>query len=61
MIARPDPITKDSFHNLIFRIDKKSKFCIINSTTLTRLSLPKGVVDGERPLRIPVFKLESPC
>jgi hypothetical protein len=32
-------------------IDKNVSFCIINPTTLIRFSLPKGVVDGERPLK----------
>jgi hypothetical protein len=42
---------KDTFHNLIFAIDKIVTFGIVNSTILMKLSLSrKGVVDGERPL-----------
>jgi hypothetical protein len=33
-------------------------FGIFDSTILTSFLFPKGVVDGERPLKIPQYKLE---
>ena len=38
----PKSTTKDTFHNLIFGIDKKYILYILDSTTLTKLSLSKG-------------------
>ena len=45
------PADKDTFHNLIFCIDKKYSWCIVNATSPINFLPPKGVVDGERPLK----------
>jgi hypothetical protein len=42
---------KDNFHNLTFGIDKRHIYCIVNPTSLINFLFPKGVVDGERPLK----------
>jgi len=41
---------KDNFHNLFLMLTTKFLFYIIDTTDLAKLSPPKGVVDGERPL-----------
>jgi hypothetical protein len=66
--SRPEPISeyqissdnpqKDNFHKLIYDIDKRYIRCIVDSIIRTRPSLSKGVVDGERPLKVPTYKLE---
>ena len=38
----PKSTRKDTFHNLVFGIDKRFIFYIINLRTLTKLSLSKG-------------------
>jgi hypothetical protein len=44
--------TKDNFHNPFFNIDKGYILCTIDSTILINFPFPKGVVNGERPLKL---------
>jgi hypothetical protein len=56
-----DSPQKDNFHNFIFGIDKMLSFGIFDSAILISFLFPKGVVDGERPLKIPIqnYRLTS--
>jgi hypothetical protein len=47
---------KDNFHKLIYGIDKVVTFGIVNLTFLISFLFPKGVVDGERPLKFSLSK-----
>jgi hypothetical protein len=47
---------KDNFHNLISILTKRTHLVwLIQQLTFL---FPKGAVDGERPLKIPLYNLE---
>jgi hypothetical protein len=47
-------LSKDTFHNPIFNIDKTVAFDIVDSTILIKFLFPEGVVDGER-----IYEMQS--
>jgi hypothetical protein len=44
---------KDNFHNLFFGLTKNPISISLKPTILKDFLFPKGVVDGERPLKFP--------
>jgi len=51
---------KDTFHNLIFGIDKRFIFYIINPRTLIKLSLSKGGGGWRKTFKVFPIKILSP-